>query len=122
MHSARPTSLFTQTVPLGIALGLVAGKAIGVFSASWLLIKFAGAQLPAQSNWPQFFGVCALCGVGFTMSLFIGSLAFEGMSEGYAVQVKLGVLGGSVVAAILGVSILMLCRAESEGAANRSAY
>jgi Na+:H+ antiporter, NhaA family len=114
-------SLFTQTVPLGIALGLVAGKAIGVFSASWLLIRFAGAQLPAQSSWPQFFGVCALCGVGFTMSLFIGSLAFEDVGAGYAVQVKLGVLGGSVVAALVGVGILMLCRGESMRAANRSA-
>ena len=106
-------SLFTQTVPMGIALGLVAGKAIGVFSASWLLIRFAGAQLPAQSSWAQFFGVCALCGVGFTMSLFIGSLAFEGMGAGYAVQVKLGVLGGSVIAALVGVGVLMLCRAST---------
>lgn len=105
--------LFLQTVPLGIALGLIAGKAIGVFSASWLLMRFAGAQLPAQSSWAQFFGVCALCGVGFTMSLFIGSLAFEGMGPDYAVQVKLGVLGGSVVATLIGVSILMLCRANT---------
>jgi Na+:H+ antiporter, NhaA family len=87
-----------------------------------LLIRFAGAQLPAQSSWPQFFGVCALCGVGFTMSLFIGSLAFEGMSPDYAIQVKLGVLGGSVVATLIGVSILLLCRAQSERAANSSAY
>ncbi len=99
-----------QTVPLGIVLGLTVGKAIGVFSASWLLIRFEGAQLPTQSSWAQFFGVCALCGVGFTMSLFIGSLAFEGMSAGYAVQVKLGVLGGSLVAVLVGVSVLMLCR------------
>ena len=108
-------------MPLGIALGLVAGKAIGVFSAIWLLIRFAGAQLPAQSSWPQFFGVCALCGVGFTMSLFIGSLAFEGMGAGYAVQVKLGVLGGSVVATLIGVSILLLCRADAVRAGSPSA-
>ena len=67
------------------------------------------------------FSACALSGIGFTMSLFIGSLAFEGMSPDYAIQVKLGVLGGSVVAALVGVSVLMLCRAESERAANRSA-
>ncbi len=115
-------SLFAQTVPLGIALGLIVGKAIGVFSASWLLIRFAGAQLPAQSTWAQFFGVCALCGVGFTMSLFIGSLAFEDVGAGYAVQVKLGVLGGSVVAALIGVSILLLCRVDPLRAANPSAY
>ncbi len=115
-------SLFVQTVPLGIALGLIAGKAIGVFSASWLMIRFAGAQLPAQSSWAQFFGVCALCGVGFTMSLFIGSLAFEGMSADYAVQVKLGVLGGSVVAALVGVGVLMLCRTSTFRAAKSSAH
>ena len=107
-------------MPHAIALCLVASKAIGLFSASWLLIRFAGARLPVQSSWAQFFGVCALCGVGFTMSLFIGSLAFEGMSPDYAIQVKLGVLGGSVVATLIGVSILLLCRVESVGAANRS--
>ena len=101
-------NLATRTVPLG----LVAGKAIGVFSAGWFLIRFCGAQLPTQSSWTQFFGVCALCGVGFTMSLPIGSLAFEGMSVDYAVQVKLGVLGGSVVAAVIAVSILLLCRKD----------
>lgn len=115
-------SLFVQTVPLGIALGLIAGKAIGVFSASWLLVKFAGAQLPAQSSWAQFFGVCALCGVGFTMSLFIGSLAFEGMVPDYAVQVKLGVLGGSVVAALVAVGILLLCRTNTVKAAKSLAH
>ena len=112
MHSARPTSLFTQTVPLGIALGLVAGKAIGVFSASWLLIKFAGAQLPAQSNWPQFFGVCALCGVGFTMSLFIGGLAFAGQGAAFETQLKLGVLMGSILSGVLGALILFRASAS----------
>jgi len=97
----------TQTVPLGIAAGLIFGKAVGVFGASWLLMRFAGARLPDQSSWRQFFGVCVLCGVGFTMSLFIGSLAFEGGAAGYATQVKLGVLLGSMLSAALAVALLL---------------
>lgn len=96
-----------QPVPLGIAAGLVAGKAIGVFGASWLLIRWAGARLPAGANWGQFFGVCVLCGVGFTMSLFIGALAFIGQGPVFDTQVKLGVLCGSLIAAMIGVAVLM---------------
>jgi NhaA family Na+:H+ antiporter len=107
----------TQTVPLGIAAGLVLGKAIGVFGASWLLSVTAGAELPAGANRMQLFGVCVLCGVGFTMSLFIGGLAFEGQGPGYDTQVKLGVLGGSLIAGVLGTLILL--RAERRGASRR---
>jgi len=107
----------TQTVPLGIAGGLVLGKAIGVFGSSWLLSVMAGAELPAGANRMQLFGVCVLCGVGFTMSLFIGGLAFEGHGPGYDTQVKLGVLGGSLIAGVLGTLILL--RAERRGASRR---
>ena len=107
----------TQTVPLGIAGGLVLGKAIGVFGSSWLLSVMAGAELPAGANRMQLFGVCVLCGVGFTMSLFIGGLAFEGQGPGYDTQVKLGVLGGSLIAGVLGTLILM--RAERRGPSRR---
>lgn len=96
-----------QTVPLGIAAGLLVGKAVGVFGASWLLIRFGGAQLPAQADWVQFFGVCLLCGVGFTMSLFIGALAFQGQGGDYETQVKLGVLGGSLLSGLLGTAMLL---------------
>ena len=99
-----------QGVPLGIALGLVAGKAIGVFGASWLLIRFTGTALPAGAPWRQFVGVCVLCGIGFTMSLFIGGLAFTGLGAGYETQVKLGVLCGSLVAGVLGVALLLSAR------------
>jgi NhaA family Na+:H+ antiporter len=95
-----------QGIPLGIALGLVIGKAVGVFGAAWLLIRFTGASLPAQANTRQFFGVCVLCGIGFTMSLFIGGLAFAGQDAGYETQVKLGVLGGSLIAGVVGVALL----------------
>ena len=100
----------SQGVPLGIAIGLVAGKAAGVFGASALAVRFGGVTLPAEAGWRQFFGVCALCGIGFTMSLFIGSLAFEGMDPRYETQVKLGVLGGSLIAAACGVALLLPSR------------
>ena len=96
-----------QGVPLGIALGLVLGKAVGVFGASWLLMRATGAGLPAGASTRQFFGVCVLCGIGFTMSLFIGGLAFAGQNVGYDTQVKLGVIGGSLIAGLLGVALLL---------------
>ena len=96
-----------QGVPLGIALGLVLGKAVGVFGASWLLMKTTGGSLPAQASTRQFFGVCVLCGIGFTMSLFIGGLAFAGQDAGYETQVKIGVLGGSLIAGLIGVVLLL---------------
>lgn len=110
-------STLVQSVPLGIAAGLVLGKAIGVFGASWLLAATAKAELPTGANRWQFFGVCVLCGIGFTMSLFIGGLAFEGQGAEYDTQVKLGVLGGSCIAGVLGTFILI--RAERRGPARR---
>ena len=96
-----------QTTPLGIAAGLLVGKAVGVFGASWLLVRFAGASVPTGASWLQFFGVCLLCGVGFTMSLFIGALAFEGQGADYETQVKLGVLCGSILSGIAGTLVLL---------------
>ncbi|MEO8151502.1 MAG: Na+/H+ antiporter NhaA [Rhizobacter sp.] len=106
-----------QAIPLGIAAGLVIGKVVGVFGSSWLLTRFSGAKLPEGANRMQFFGVCLLCGLGFTMSLFIGELAFEGRGVGYDTQVKLGVLGGSLIAGVLGT--LTLLRAERRGPSRR---
>ncbi len=106
-----------DSVPLGIAAGLVVGKAVGVFGASWLLSATGAAALPDGANRWQFFGVCVLCGVGFTMSLFIGSLAFEGQGPAYDTQVKIGVLGGSLIAGAVGT--LILVRAERRGPARR---
>ena len=96
-----------QGIPLGIALGLVLGKAVGVFGAAWLLIRATGARLPEGASLRQFFGVCVLCGIGFTMSLFIGGLAFAGQDPGYETQVKLGVLCGSLIAGVLGSALLL---------------
>jgi NhaA family Na+:H+ antiporter len=99
-----------QAVPLGIATGLVVGKTIGVFGASWLLVKLAGSQFPAGATRLQFLALCMLCGIGFTMSLFIGGLAFDGHGEALAVELKLGVLCGSVVSAVLGAALMVMAK------------
>lgn len=106
LQGLTPATLL-QAVPLGITAGLLLGKAVGVFGASWLLIRFGGARLPAAASWQQFFGVCVLCGVGFTMSLFIGALAFQGQGPDYETQVKLGVLCGSILSGIVGAVLLL---------------
>jgi NhaA family Na+:H+ antiporter len=103
LEGASLSSLL-QPIPLGIALGLVLGKPIGVLGTAWLLIRAGLAERPAGASWQQFLGVAVLCGIGFTMSLFIGDLAFEGPD--YDVQLKLGVLMGSLVAGGLGSFIL----------------
>lgn len=89
-------------VPTGIALGLVFGKQIGVFGLCWLGIKLGIAKLPENVNWTQLYGVAILCGIGFTMSMFIGSLAFEGANSPYLYQDRIGILGGSFFAAVFG--------------------
>ena len=94
-------------LPLGIAMGLLAGKAVGVFGSSWLLIRLGLAQRPNGANWGQLFGVSLLCGIGFTMSLFIGGLAFEGLPPSFETELKLGVIGGSVLAGVLGALVLL---------------
>jgi len=94
-----------EGVPLGIMLGLFIGKQLGVFGFSWVAIKLKLASLPKESNWGQFYGVSVLTGIGFTMSLFIDSLAFEdGMV--YQYTDKLAVILGSFLSGILGYVIL----------------
>jgi Na+:H+ antiporter, NhaA family len=107
LRGVAPATL-AEGVPLGIASGLVFGKAIGVFGAAWLLMRATGARLPAGASTRQFFGVCVLCGIGFTMSLFIGNLAFAGRDPIYETEVKLGVLGGSLIAGLLGTALLLV--------------
>jgi NhaA family Na+:H+ antiporter len=99
-------SLF-EPVPLGIALGLFLGKQLGVFGASWLAVKSGIASLPDGANWRHVYGVALLCGIGFTMSLFIGSLAFEQTGgNGDAFDERLGILAGSFLSAIAGIVVL----------------
>lgn len=92
-------------VPVGVALGLFFGKQIGVFGLAALAIGLGLAKRPENSSWMQVYGVSVLCGIGFTMSLFIGNLAFAGSPE-LVDEVKIGVLAGSVVAALIGMLIL----------------
>ncbi len=96
-----------EGVPLGILLGLVMGKVAGVFGSLALLVRLGWAARPAGASWRQCLGVAVLCGVGFTMSLFIGGLAFEGLDPAYELRVKLGVLAGSLLSGLLGAAILL---------------
>ncbi|MCW8928923.1 MAG: Na+/H+ antiporter NhaA [Gammaproteobacteria bacterium] len=90
-------------VPLGIILGLFFGKQIGVMLFSYIAVKSGVASLPDSINWKQLYGVSFLCGVGFTMSLFIGSLAFEqGGTEAVLMNDRLGILVGSTISAVVG--------------------
>ena len=94
-------------VPLGIVLGLFVGKQIGVFLFSIIAIKLKIAQMPNNANWMSFYGVGILTGIGFTMSLFIGNLAFVENIE-YIDGVKIGVLAGSLLSTLIGYSLLLL--------------
>lgn len=97
-------------ITIGIALGLFVGKQLGVFGVCWIAIKLGVAKLPAGATWLQVYGVATLCGIGFTMSLFIGSLAFENAAPVYMDNVKIGVLAGSLMSAIVGAAILFRAR------------
>lgn len=92
---------------LGIALGLFAGKQIGVLGFAWLASALKIGRRPKDSTWLELYGVSLLCGVGFTMSLFVGVLAFPGaIDSAEQVEVKLGVLGGSFLSAVAGAAVL----------------
>lgn len=104
----------TNSVTVGIALGLVVGKQLGIFALCAIVIKLGFAKLPQGATWMQFYAVSVLCGIGFTMSLFIGTLAFEGLPPEYLIEVKLGVMIGSIVSALLAAAILVLSKPHPE--------
>jgi len=93
-------------VPLGIILGLVVGKQIGVFGFCFVAIKLGLAKIPENVNWTLLYGVAILCGVGFTMSLFVGSLAFEQSAESPIFQDRLGIVLGSVISGVFGYFVI----------------
>jgi NhaA family Na+:H+ antiporter len=93
-------------VPLGIVLGLFIGKQIGIFVFSWLAVQFRAASLPEGVSWMKLYGAALLCGIGFTMSLFIASLAFEG--GGYDGLERLGILLGTLISGLTGYLVLRL--------------
>ncbi len=110
--SGLSPAILMEPVPLGIALGLFIGKQLGVFGFAAIAIRFRMAAIPDHANWLQLYGVSLLTGIGFTMSLFIGLLAFP---DAVATQdaVKIGVLAGSLVSGIAGFAILRLASAQS---------
>jgi NhaA family Na+:H+ antiporter len=95
-------------VPIGIALGLFLGKQAGVFVFSWVTIRTGLARLPTGSSWLQLYGVAVLCGIGFTMSLFIGSLAFAEGGAGYARADRLAIVLGSILSGVVGYVLLRI--------------
>ena len=94
-------------VPVGIAAGLFVGKQVGVFGLAWAAIRFRLASMPERATWMQLYGVAVLCGIGFTMSLFIGLLAYPS-DPLLQDEVKLGVLLGSVLSGLVGAAVLSL--------------
>ncbi|MFD3992102.1 Na+/H+ antiporter NhaA [Streptomyces sp. NPDC058548] len=99
--------VFTQPVTLGVVLGLVVGKAVGIFGGTWLAARFTRAELNPDLRWPDVFAVATLAGIGFTVSLLIGELAFAG-DEALTDEVKAAVLIGSLIAAVLASVLLKL--------------
>jgi len=93
-------------LPLGIALGLIVGKQLGVFGITFVMVKTGLARMPSGANWLHIYGISCLAGIGFTMSLFIGGLSFSDPT--LMNEVRLGVLSGSVLSAILGYTALSL--------------
>ena len=102
-------------LPLGIALGLIFGKQFGVFGVTYAMVKMGWARMPHGANWAHIYGIACLAGIGFTMSLFIGSLSFS--DPALMNQVRVGVLGGSFVSAIVGYAVLMLASQKDTAAA-----
>jgi len=100
-----PQSLL-HPVPLGIAAGLLIGKQVGVLGFAWLAIKLGLGKLPEGTGWMPLYGIAALCGIGFTMSLFISSLAAEQIGTGMMIDDRLGILGGSLLSAVIGYLVL----------------
>lgn len=110
VHLTGGTQMLLQPLPLAVALGLFLGKQLGIFGAVWLAVRAGLASRPEGASWPQIYGAAILCGIGFTMSLFIGALAFPGNAE-LIDQAKLGTLAGSIAAAFAGFAVLRLTSA-----------
>lgn len=102
---ALPPGTATGTVTLGIAAGLFFGKQVGVFGCAYAAVKLRLAAAPAGASWAQVYGAALLTGIGFTMSLFIGILAFGDANQA---QVRMGVIAGSCASALAGAAVLVL--------------
>ena len=108
-----------DAVPLAVAAGLVVGKQAGIFAMVWTAVKLRIVAKPEGCSWVEIWGVCILCGIGFTMSLFIGELAFHGTDEAARLlrdEAKIGVLVGSLISAVLGYAVLRMTTTHPEQA------
>lgn len=107
--SAMSLGSVLSGVSLAVMFGLVVGKFLGVFSFSWIAVKLGVVSLPADTSWKSFASVCVVCGIGFTVSIFIADLSYVSLgNEGLALlgEAKLGVLLGSAISATLGCALL----------------
>jgi NhaA family Na+:H+ antiporter len=109
---ALGTGLVTSRVSLGVVAGLVLGKQIGISGFAWLAVRMKLASIPRSTSWRQIYGASWLGGIGFTMSLFVASLAF--VDAAHLTAAKLGVLTSSVIAGLVGWTILRVV-SPSEG-------
>ncbi len=107
LNDLAPADLVAP-VPLGIAAGLFFGKAVAVFAAVWLAVRLGLSRRPHGASWLDIAGVSVLCGIGFTMSLFIGALAFPADQALVQSQIRLGVIAGSVISAFVGFGLLKI--------------
>ena len=107
-----------HSVPLGIAAGLFIGKQVGIFCLCWLVVRLGITVLPKGMNMLALYGTAALCGVGFTMSLFIGSLAFEETGANLLFDERVGIIVGSILSGILGYLVLRVCYARPQDSIN----
>ena len=98
-----------HNVPVGVALGLFLGKQIGIFGLCWMFVRLKWASLPTGMTWTSIYGASALCGIGFTMSLFIGSLAFTDIDTYGLFDERLGIMAGSLLSGVLGYIVLRNC-------------
>lgn len=101
------SDVMLHDVPMGVALGLVIGKQVGIFGLCALAILLGLAKLPKGMNWLALYGVSALCGIGFTMSLFVGSLAFEETGINLLFDERIGIIVGSLVSGFIGYMVLL---------------
>jgi NhaA family Na+:H+ antiporter len=111
---------FGHSITLGIALGLFLGKQIGIMSVTALLVYLRVARLPQGATWLSFYGVALITGIGFTMSLFIGGLAFKENAVELAVDERVGILLGSAVSAVVGYLVLRFATSGRAAAADKS--
>jgi len=111
-------AVLAEPLPLGIMLGLFVGKQAGVMLTAWAAVRMRLCALPPGATWRHFYGVSLLTGIGFTMSLFIGNLAFA--SPEYAVDVRLGVLAGSIASAVMGYLVLTVRSPQTAARAQSS--